>query len=151
MLVHRRRSVARGAAVALAGALTVGSMAPPAEALSRLEHRLHRRVNVARQNHGLRRLRASAWLSRKARGHSIRMARRGSLYHTRCLSCMFRSRRWSRIGENVGLAATVQRVHRMMMRSSSHRSNILGRGYRKIGVGIKKNRRGVWVTEIFWG
>jgi uncharacterized protein YkwD len=151
MFAHRRGSAPRVAAIALAGALGLGSLAAPAEALSPLESRLFKRVNVARQNHGMRRLQASAWLSRKARGHSIRMARRGSLYHTRCLSCMFRSRRWNRIGENVGLAATVLRVHRLMMRSSSHRSNILGRGYHRIGVGVRKNRRGVWVTEIFWG
>jgi uncharacterized protein YkwD len=151
MLVHRRRTVSRGAAIALAGALSLGSLAAPAEALSPLERRLFKRVNMARQNHGIRRLQVGSWLSRKARGHSIRMARRGQLYHTRCLSCMFRSRRWSRIGENVGLAGTVQRVHRLMMRSSSHRSNILGRGYNRIGVGIRKNHRGLWVTEIFWG
>jgi uncharacterized protein YkwD len=151
MLVHRRRTVSRGAAIALAGALSLGSLAAPAEALSPLESRLFKRVNVARQNHGLRRLHVSAWLSRKARGHSIRMSRRGQLFHTRCLSCMFRSRRWNRIGENVGLAATVKRVHRLMMRSSSHRSNILGRGYNRIGVGVRKSHRGVWVTEIFWG
>jgi len=64
---------------------------------------------------------------------------------------MFRSRRWKLIGENVGLAGTVLRVHRLMMRSSSHRSNILRRGYNRIGVGVKETRRGVWVTEMFWG
>jgi uncharacterized protein YkwD len=151
MFAHRRGSAPRVAAIALAATLSLGSLAAPAEALSPLESRLFKRVNVARQNQGMRRLQVSAWLSRKARGHSIRMARRGSLYHTRCLSCMFRSRRWSRIGENVGLAATVLRVHRLMMRSPSHRSNILGRGYNRIGVGVRKNHRGVWVTEIFWG
>jgi uncharacterized protein YkwD len=151
MFAHRRGSAPRVAAIALAATLSIGSLAPPAEAISPLERRLFKRVNIARQNHGIRRLQVSAWLSRKARGHSIRMARKGQLYHTRCLSCMFRSRRWSRIGENVGLAGTVRRVHRLMMRSSSHRSNILGRGYNRIGVGIRKNHRGLWVTEIFWG
>jgi uncharacterized protein YkwD len=151
MFAHRRGSARRVAALALAATLSIGSLAPPAEAISPLEHRLFKRVNMARQNHGIRRLQVSDWLSRKARGHSRRMARRGYLYHTRCLSCMFQSRRWSRIGENVGLAGTVRRVHRLMMRSSSHRSNILGRGYNRIGVGIRKNHRGLWVTEIFWG
>jgi uncharacterized protein YkwD len=148
MLVARRT---RGAAIALAGALTLGPLVTSAEAQSPLEKRLFRRVNTARKNHGLRTLRAPDWLTTKARNHSIRMARRGTLYHHRCLSCMFRSRRYDKIGENVGLAATVRRVHRLMMRSSPHRANILGRGYHSVGVGIKKNRRGVWVTEIFWG
>jgi uncharacterized protein YkwD len=150
-MFQRRRTVARGAAIALAGALTIGSLAPPAEALSPVEKQLVSRINGARQNHGLRRLRVSPWLSRKAQGHSNRMARRGYLFHTRCLSCMFRSRRWDKLGENVGLAGTVLRVHRLMMRSPSHRSNVLGRGYHSVGVGIRKNHRGLWVTEMFWG
>ena len=145
--MQRRRAVSRGAA----SALSLGSLAPPAEALSRLENRLFKRVNTARRNHGIRTLRAPDWLTTKARNHSIRMARRGSLFHTQCLSCMFRSRRYVRLGENVGMAGTVRRVHKLMMRSSSHRSNILGRGYHSVGVGVKRNRRGVWVTEIFWG
>ena len=151
MLVRSRRTVSRAAAIALAAALSIGSLAPPAGALTRLEDRLLDRINGARQNRGLRTLRASDWLSQKARGHSIRMARRGTLFHNSCLSCMFRTRRWDKIGENIGVAAHVRRVHRLMMRSSGHRSNILGRGYHSIGVGVKRTRRGVWVTEIFWG
>lgn len=151
MLARSPRTVSRAAAIALAAALSIGSLAPPAGALNRLESRLLRKVNYARENHGLRQLRASDWLSVKAHRHSARMARRGTLYHTGCLSCMFRTRRWDKVGENVGLAAHVRRVHRLMMRNSGHRSNILGRGYHSIGVGVKATRRGVWVTEIFWG
>lgn len=150
-MFQRRRTVARGAAIALAGAVCFGTMAIPAEAVSPMEKRLVKRVNNARDNKGLRNLRVSAWLSKKAQTHSNKMARQGRLYHTRCLSCMFKSRRWRKIGENVGLGETIQRVHRAMMKSSGHRSNILGRGYSRIGVGIKGTRRGLWVTEIFWG
>jgi uncharacterized protein YkwD len=151
MDVRSRRTVSRAAAIALAAALSIGSLAPPAGALNRLESRLLSKVNDARQNNGLRTLRASDWLSRKARGHSVRMSRRGTLFHTPCLSCIFRTRQWDKVGENIGLAANVRRIHRMMMRASGHRSNILGRGYHSIGVGVKQTRRGVWVTEIFWG
>jgi uncharacterized protein YkwD len=150
MLVRSRRTVSRVAATALAAALSVGSLAPPAGAFNRLESRLFNRINSARQNHEIRALKLNPWLSRKALRHSRRMARRGTVYHTRCLSCLFRDRRYSRVGENVGLADTVPRVHRLMMGSSGHRANILRRGYHSIGVGVKKTRRGVWVTEIFW-
>jgi uncharacterized protein YkwD len=151
MLARSRRTVPRAAAIALAAALTIGYLAPPAGALNRLESRLLTMVNHARQNHGLRALRASDWLTRKARGHTLRMIRRGTLFHSRCLSCLFRTRQWNKIGENVGLAANVRRIHRLMMRASGHRSNILGRGYHSIGLGVRSTRRGVWVTEIFWG
>jgi uncharacterized protein YkwD len=150
-MFQRRRTVARGAAIALAGAVSLGTMAIPAEAISPLEKRLVKKVNNARDNRGLRRLRVSSWLSKKAQTHSTKMGRQGRLYHTRCLSCMFRSKRWRKIGENVGLGGTIRKVHRAMMRSSGHRSNIVGKGYHRIGVGIKRSRRGLWVTEIFWG
>jgi uncharacterized protein YkwD len=150
-MFQRRRTVARAATIALAGALTLGPLAPPVEALSPVEKKLVQRVNGARQSHGLRRLRVSAWLAKKAQGHSNRMARQGRLFHTRCLSCMFRSRRWDKIGENVGVGNAVRQIHRAMMRSPAHRSNVLGRGFHHLGVGIRKNRRGLWVTEIFWG
>jgi uncharacterized protein YkwD len=150
-MFQHRRTVARGAAIALAGAVSLGTVAIPAQAVSPIEKRLVKRVNNARDNKHLRRLRVSAWLSKKAQTHSNKMARQGRLYHTRCLSCMFKSRRWRKIGENVGLGETIQRVHRAMMKSSGHRSNILGKGYNRIGVGIKSTRRGLWVTEIFWG
>ena len=150
MFAHRRGSASRVAAIALAATLSIGSLATPASGLTRLEKRLYHKINGARRNHGIRQLREPNWLSRRAHRHSVRMARQGRLYHTSCLSCMFRSRRYRQLGENVGLAGTVRRVHRLMMRSSSHRSNILGR-YRSVGVGVKKNHRGVWVTEIFWG
>jgi uncharacterized protein YkwD len=151
MRVRSRRTVSRAAAIALAAALSIGTLAPPAGALNRLESRLLNKVNNSRESHGLRQLRASDWLSRKARGHTSRMIRRGTLFHTRCLSCIFRGRQWHKVGENVGLAANVRRIHRLMMRTSGHRSNILGRGYHSIGLGAKATRRGVWVTEIFWG
>jgi uncharacterized protein YkwD len=151
MRVRNRRTVSRAAAIGLAAALSIGSLAPPAGALTRLESRLVSMINNARDNNGLRELKVSTWLTRKARGHTSRMVRRGTLYHTRCLSCLFKARRYDKIGENVGVAATVRRVHRLMMRASGHRSNILGRGYHSIGVGVKMTRRGAWVTEIFWG
>jgi uncharacterized protein YkwD len=38
-----------------------------------------------------------------------------------------------------------------MMRSASHRDNVLRRAYDKVGVGIVRANGMVWVTEIFIG
>jgi uncharacterized protein YkwD len=79
------------------------------------------------------------------------MARRGRLYHHRCLSCRFAGRNWSALGENAAAAGSVRRAHRVLMRSSGHRENILSRRYHRIGIGVVRARGLFWVTQIFYG
>ncbi len=55
------------------------------------------------------------------------------------------------MGENVGAGTSIGAVHRKMMRSSSHRNNILKQGFDRVGVGIVRAKGLVWVTEIFAG
>ncbi len=56
---------------------------------------------------------------------------------------------WSRIGENVGCGSSVTSVHRALMRSKSHRANILG-DFNQVGIGVSVDRRGsVWITQNF--
>jgi uncharacterized protein YkwD len=84
-----------------------------------------------------------------AHRHSVKMARRGVLYHHRCLACRFPSGSWQALAENVGVAGSLRRIHRMMMGSAGHRVNILG-GFDAVGVGVVKKGRRYWVTEIFF-
>lgn len=99
-------------------------------------------VNGSRASHGLRPLKLSERISRRAKKHSKKMARSRTLYHS-CVSCRYR-----RASENVGVARSMRRVHNMMMSSSTHRSNILGK-YRRVGVGVVKRGGRFWVTEVF--
>jgi uncharacterized protein YkwD len=81
-----------------------------------------------------------------ARRHSLRMAREGELFHRPCLTCRIPPA--DLVGENVGMAGSLRRIHRMMMRSGGHRHNILG-NFDVVGVGVVKRGGRFWVTEIF--
>jgi uncharacterized protein YkwD len=108
-------------------------------------------VNHARAAHDLPRLRLNDALSDDAWRHSVRMSRDGRLFHTSNMSRLlsgFRVRIW---GENVGMGPTVGAVHRAFMRSSAHRSNILGRSFRRIGIGVARSGGSVWITQVFYG
>jgi uncharacterized protein YkwD len=53
-------------------------------------------------------------------------------------------------GENVVHAADAQRAHRALWASPSHRSNILHRGFRNVGIGaLVGPDRTVWACELF--
>lgn len=108
-------------------------------------------INSTRTGAGLGGLALSTHLSSKARVHSEDMAQARRLMHHSCLSCTFRGDGWTVMGENVGAGTSVGAVHRKMIRSASHRDNILRRGYDRVGVGIVRGRGLVWVTEIFAG
>jgi uncharacterized protein YkwD len=136
--------------LALVISLTIGLIfadavaAEPANA-SASEHRLLKMINRTRHNRGVRTLRMSGHLSRLAGRHSGRMARNRSLFHSSGLA-----RLGSAWGENVGVTYHgVRSIHRAFMRSSDHRSNILSRRFRRVGIGIRKARGRIWVTEIF--
>lgn len=108
-------------------------------------------VNVARRNHGLNPLQMNTRLSRTAYTHSVRMANRNTVFHTANLYDTVRRYRPNHWGENVGMASTVRGLHRAFMRSYEHRANILGAGYRKVGVGLVRSGGYVWGTLIFYG
>lgn len=59
---------------------------------------------------------------------------------------------WTALAENVGYwcPADVDRLHRALMDSSSHRANILSGRMRHVGVGAYHDADGgLWVTQIF--
>lgn len=112
------------------------------------EKKLARRTNGARQNHGKAPLTLDPELSKVAKVHSREMAKRNKLYHTPGETLAKRVTRWRRLGENVAYGSRVKQMHRMFMRSSTHRDNILGR-YRHFGIGIKRSGGRLWTTVVF--
>jgi uncharacterized protein YkwD len=148
--VRRRR--AGWIALLLAASIAFTALpARPAQAWISPERRLEEKHNWARWAREIRTLRWSPSLSVKAERHSQAMARKGYIYHTRCLSCLFDGYGWSVGGENVGVGATVKSLHRAFMDSPPHRRNILYRGYRYIGVGAVRSGGRLWVTVLFMG
>lgn len=118
-------------------------------ATSGQERSLHGMIDRAREARGLSSLNLSEQLSRRAHRHSEEMADSGTLFHS-CLSCSGR-RAPSAIGENVGVGPSLQAIHDALMDSSSHRDNILGSAYERVGVGIVRRGDRLWVTELFEG
>lgn len=148
----RRSLSARWGALLLAGVLVLGIPSPAlaAKAAPKLERRLLVLVNKARENHGLAPLRMGPGMRRKARKHSLRMARRRTLFHVDCLSCVS-PKPYEAIGENVAMGSRLRQIHRALMRSPTHRRTILCGCFRRAGMGVARGGGRIWVTQRFWG
>ena len=107
--------------------------------------------NAERARHGLPRLSESSRLRRAAERHSSHMVNAHFFDHTSPggTTMVDRIRRtgytsgaggWS-LGENIGWGsgrlATAAQIQRAWMKSPGHRSNILKRSFRQIGIGIE--------------
>lgn len=148
----RKTALALGVAIALMAATSFPTAAATAVTTSPTKEAvLHQLVNESRLGRGLGGVSLSEQLSRTARRHSRNMASQRLLFHSGCLSCLLPIGSWTVLGENVGTAFSVRRVHRMMMKSASHRANILGSGFTSVGIGVIRKGGRFWVTEIFFG
>lgn len=144
--------------VACAAALVCFSAVVPATAgtssTSQLPTQLRSLVNTTRAQYGLTRLRRSARLDRSAllKAEAIRSCQ--SFSHTPCGSSFARTFQQTgyfrgnvRVGENLfwgsgGLGTPVSAVS-AWLKSPPHRANLLGHGWRDVGVGM------VYAPSIF--
>jgi uncharacterized protein YkwD len=114
-------------------------------------------VAAARAAAGLPELRRDARLDAVAHEHAARMAAAHELAHDagdggpveRLRDAGLEPRE---AGENVAHAATVPLAHRALWASPSHRANLLGREFDRLGVGVVRDDHGeVWAVETFAG
>ena len=112
-------------------------------------------VNAARRTEGIAKLDLSAELANAAEEHALAMQRAQKLAHdVGDGSPTERLRRAglepSRPGENVAHAQSIERAHRVLWASPSHRGNMLDDRFSKLGVGVARDTDGsVWVCELF--
>ncbi len=111
------------------------------------ERSMARKINNARKVHDREALNLDAQLSKVARSHTKKMARRDGLFHNPRLGSQVT--RWTSLGENVGFGTSVANLHGMFMDSTVHRANILEREYRHVGVGVVNDGGTMWVTVVF--
>ena len=133
----------------LTASLVLGP-ATPAAGLA-LRGRMFNIVNSTREHHGVDPVKLNIELSKFARRHSQRMADRGYLFHSTRVADELRPYTWSSYGEILGEGGTLRQVRDLWMDSPEHRSILLGRSFRKCGVGIVRKGGVVWVTVIFYG
>ena len=127
--------------VLVASLVVAGLGASPAVASSELREHMAVLVNADRAAAGRHPVEVNARLTRLATHHSRRMAERRALYHS--------ARLRSGMSECVGTGPTLARIERAFMNSAPHRRAILDRRAHKIGVGVVKQGRRLWVTLLF--
>jgi uncharacterized protein YkwD len=116
------------------------------------EKKLARKINRARANHDIARLRLDPELSRVSRKHTNAMVRRDDLFHTSLTKLGERVTNWVVLGENVGkTTAGPRRIFRLMMNSAAHKANILHPGFTYVGVGTRRADGRLWTTITFEG
>ncbi len=120
----------------------------PAEALFAM-------LNAARREEGRKPLERDARLDRLATEHALAMLASGRIGHdvgdgspkSRLENAGIFA---SLAGENVAHAADTVRTHRALWASPSHRSNILHRGFRNVGLAVVRGPdKTVWTCELF--
>jgi hypothetical protein len=83
-----------------------------------------------------------------ARRHAARMAAEGRLHHNPSLGSEVQD--WEAVGENVGVGASVDDIHRAFMASASHRHAILSTAFTEVGLGVAFGPDGrLWVAQVF--
>jgi|FLYL01.1.fsa_nt_gi uncharacterized protein YkwD len=141
----RRRFRALAAALVMAAMVTGGSAGL---SLWQVEHNgLLAHINYFRYVSGLPPVQVHWDLEDDAIRHAKEMAVAQTVYHSPSLGWVTSG--WSRLGENVGAATTIEGVMHAWFDSPPHRANLLG-DWRYIGVGNYRAADGrVYVAVIF--
>lgn len=136
----------RFATVFLSTALLIGALTPAASAASH-EGELLALMNAERAAGGLAPLAMHPDLADDAAAWSNHLMAKGSLSHNPNLAAVTAS--WDKLGENVGVGATISSLHGAFMSSASHRGNVLG-DYGHVGIAVvEESPTKLWVTVVF--
>lgn len=109
------------------------------------------RVNYYRHHYGRRALTVKSALQSRAQAWAKNMAVHDNLHddiNGQSVCWHFGGHYY---GSNVGYGPTVKDIEYTLERSAPHRSNILDRHYRWIGVGVVTYHGTVWLAQAFCG
>jgi len=143
------------ALASVAGSIVIAAPAAHAESTaSAFTSRLVTLVNEARAQHGLRALTVASGTTTVASGWSSHMASTRTLAHNPNLQSQLESHgspNWTTYGENVGEGPTssADQLFTAYMNSPEHKANILGSGYRYIGIATTFSGSVAWNTMDF--
>ena len=119
--------------------------------LSANQTRMVDHINTSRRDARKGAVSANQAASDKAQAWAARMARTGVVEHTGGGSRVNTSGlpKWCSVGENVGTAPSIEALHAAWMRSSGHKSNILG-NFNRVGTGVVRKGNQVYGIQIFY-
>jgi hypothetical protein len=140
---------------ALRAAPGEGQGPPPSAGRDELRAALSYMIDAGRRSQGFQPLRRDWALDDLAQRHAEAMLARGQTAHDvglglpteRVARAGIRARR---VGENVARARSIERAHRALWDSPSHRGNMLDPGFVALGIGVARAEpNDVWVCELF--
>lgn len=105
-------------------------------------------TNQERADAGVPKLEYSGALEDVAQEQALRMAKDGTIYHNDSLRDDVPPG-WCWIGENVGMASSIEVMHEAFMDSPSHRENVLDKVYNKFGVGVYSDGDTLYASVVF--
>jgi uncharacterized protein YkwD len=134
-------ALACSALVVLSGRVSAGTVD---------EQEIVRLVNATRAVSGLPALSIDAGLVSFARWHTREMSERGDIFHSgKDVRVASAPAGWTRLGENVGMGGSAERLHELFMQSPGHRANVLG-DFSHLAVGADRGANGrLYVTVVF--
>ena len=156
------RALRRALVLVVVAALGLGIgvvQAPAADAAAGHRDELLRLVNASREHNGLRPVELDASLSRAAMRHTRLMLKRDRLFDPPDLREILAPYPWDSVGAAaVGCADTLRALHRAFLGSDVHRSILLHRRVKWVGIGVIRSHEAnscgkgsFWATEIFYG
>jgi uncharacterized protein YkwD len=83
----------------------------------------------------------------KARAWSAKMASAGRIWHSTLSDGITED--WKKLGENVGMGASVDRLHAEFVASPGHYENLVDPAFGDVGVGLVMNGDTIYVSEVF--
>jgi uncharacterized protein YkwD len=104
-------------------------------------------VQNARHDAGLPDLVMNQALVDKAQAWAESMAARGVVSHSNLSDGAGPG--WSRLGENVGWARSIDEMHSMFMNSPAHRASILNSRFNSFGTGVAVVDGKFYVVQVF--
>ena len=121
-----------------------------AQAQDKFQHQARVVTNNIRDNHDVASLEKTTCVQRFARRQARRMANQDRMFHQDLRRVLNRCN-LSGVGENVAYGyPTGRAVVRAWMRSEGHRANILNRGYRVLGMAMRRSDDGTpYAAQVF--
>lgn len=111
-------------------------------------------INKSRVLHGLTRVQMDSELNNLAQAHSEDMAKNRYFSHNNLQSQSPEGRRIAAgiktpVAENIAKDVSIKFAHEGLMRSATHRGNILEKDWTRVGLGITKKNGYFYVTQEF--